>query len=139
RSSKAAAARGALTRFTSSWRTTSVRVPCPVTTRTSTPGRTSCDGLAVSPPTFTWPASHSAVAADRDFVTRTAHNLASMRTASATIGPPSPGPAHRLTLGTHAFHELAPRSVHRGLGQLGGARGRGRGHLDAPHETIGTD
>src|SRR5690606_33645927 len=142
RSSKAAAARAALTRLTSNCRTTSVRAPCGVTTRTSTPGRTSCEGLAVSPPTFTWPALHSDVAADRDFVTRTAHSQASMRTASAMPGPP-PVPAlvsargtHGLALLAHALHELAPRSVHGPLGKSRRAGGRRSGHLDEPHEAI---
>src|SRR5690606_33427638 len=137
RSSNAAAARAALTRFTSSWRTTRIRAPCRVTTRTSIPGRISCEGFAVSPPTFTCPALQRAVAAERDFVTRTAHSHTSTRTDSATIAAPL-ARANRLALLLHPLDEQPPGPAHGRLGQHRRAGRLGSVHLDAPDETIRT-
>ena len=83
RSSSAVAATVADTRFTSVWRTTSIRSKPSMRTRTSSPGRTDCAAFARSPFTRTCPARHAAVAADRVLNCRTAHNHASMRTGAS--------------------------------------------------------
>lgn len=79
------AAIGAPTRLDTGRLTTTIRSRPAWKSRTSSPARTGCAGLARSPLTFTWPARQAVAAIERVLVRRTDQIHASTRTVPVPV------------------------------------------------------